>query len=470
MPPISPVRIASLTRYIGLVLMATLFAIGSASNAVAAKKNVLVIVADDLGRDLGCYGHKLSKTPHLDALAADGTRFDYAFCTTASCSASRSVILTGLYNHANGQYGHQHGEANFHSHARLKGVPVLLTAAGYRTASIGKFHVQPESVYQFEKTLPNPGKNPVAMAEQVAKYLAEKDDRPFFVYFCPTEPHRARKGFGNDTPHPGVTPVPYSPADVPVPHFLPDRPEVREELAEYLQAVNRVDQGVGRLVEILKQTGTYNNTLILFLSDNGIPFPGAKTTLYDPGTRLPLIVRSPDQTKRGVVAQAMVNWTDLVPTILDFTQSKGPNYPLHGQSFLNVLDGQTPKTHDHVFASHTFHEITMYYPMRSIRTRKYKLIYNVAHPLPFPFASDLYASKTWQGVLERKDTQYGSRTVAAYVQRPKFELYDLEADPHEVSNVADSPRYAEVLADLQTRLRKFQEETKDPWRSKYQYE
>src|SRR5262245_38511022 len=115
----------------------------------AATRNVLLIVADDLGRQLGCYGDKSARTPNIDALAADATRFDWAFCTTSSCSPSRSVILTGLQNHTNGQYGLQHGTHNFSTRSFVKSLPVLLGQAGYRTCSIGKVHVQPEELYKF---------------------------------------------------------------------------------------------------------------------------------------------------------------------------------------------------------------------------------------------------------------------------------------------------------------------------------
>src|SRR5262245_15009241 len=121
------------------------------ASASAAPRNVLLIVADDLGRQLGCCGDKVARTPNIDALAADGTRFDWAFCTTSSCSPSRSVILSGLQNHANGQYGLQHATHNFSTRPFVKSLPVLLGQAGYRTCSIGKVHVQPEEQYKFDR-------------------------------------------------------------------------------------------------------------------------------------------------------------------------------------------------------------------------------------------------------------------------------------------------------------------------------
>ena len=153
----------------------------------------------------------------------------------------------------------------------------------------------------------------------------------------------------------------------------------------------------------------------------------------------------------------------------DWTQVKGPKN-LAGRSFLPILDQESPKGWDAVFASHQFHEITMYYPMRSIRTRTHSYILNLAHELEYPFASDLWGSKTWQGVLRRGDKMLGDRSVDAFLHRPREELYDLAADPHEPKNVAADPKYAEVLADLRRRLRAWQTATKDPWLVKYEHE
>lgn len=443
--------------------------------AAPAKKNVVLIVSDDHGLDLGCYGNPAVKTPHLDALAAQGTRFTHAFCTTPSCSPSRSVILSGLHTHANGQYGLQHATHKQAAHPWVQGLPNLLKQAGYRTCSIGKTHVAPKESFDFEEYANDGlmGRNTVRMAENAERWIRKADDRPFFLYFCPNDPHRAAQGFANNRPYPGVTETTYAPKDVAVPHFLPDQPEVRAELAEYYQAVSRVDTGVGRLMRALKDTGHLDDTLILYLSDNGIPFPGAKTSMYEPGVRLPLLVRSPDQARRGSVSDALVDWSDLVPTVLEYTGAKGPDYPLHGRSFLPAAEGRPAPGRpgrDEVYGSHQFHEITMYYPVRMVRNRRYKYLLNLAHPLTFPFASDLYESKTWQGVLKRGDRMYGSRTVEALLHRPRHELYDLEADPRELQNLAEKPEHAAMLKELQGKLRAWQERTKDPWLVKYEYE
>jgi len=465
----------SIRRFVFAIALLATCLVSSKQIAWAAPKNVVLIVADDLGRQLGCYGDPNARTPHLDALAADGTRFRWAFCTTASCSPSRSVILTGLHNHTNGQYGLQHATHNFSTRPFVKPLPMLLKQAGYRTCSIGKVHVQPEDMYRFdryENEKIGGGRNAVRMAENAEKFIREDDSRPFFLYFCPIDPHRAAVGFGNEAEYPGIKPEKFDPAKMAVPHYLPDQPEVQQELAEYYQSISRVDQGVGRLMGALKSTGHLDDTLVLFLSDNGPPFPGAKTNLYDSGTHLPLIVRSPDQKARGVASQALVDWTSITPTILAFAgvQPPAPPYPALGRSLLPVLDDPDPRGWDEIYQSHSFHEVTMYYPMRSIRTRKLHYILNLAHELPYPFASDLFDSPTWQASLKRRDTQYGSRTVEAYVHRPRQELYDVESDPQERVNLAGSSEHAKVLAELQEKLRAWQTKTGDPWLIKYQHE
>lgn len=125
----------------------------------------LCCVSADHGQDAGAYGNPVLRTPHIDGLAAEGTRFRYAFATTASCSASRSVILTGLHNHRTGQYGHQHDYHGFESFPNLKSLPVLLSEAGYRTASAGKYHVAPPEAYRFDHLIPGSPRNPIEMAE-----------------------------------------------------------------------------------------------------------------------------------------------------------------------------------------------------------------------------------------------------------------------------------------------------------------
>ena len=452
----------------------------AALHAAQPDKNVVLIVADDLGQQLGSYGDPHRATPRLDQFARSAVRFTQARCTTASCSASRSVILTGQQNHANGQFGHQHMPADFHTHASVQSLPALLKKDGYRVARAGKLHVQPESVYPWDKEfgqkIPGGGHNTVALADSVRPLLEEKSKQPFFLYFCPIDPHRAAQGFGNK-PMPGVKPVPFDPAQIQLPAFLPDTPAARQEWADYLQAINRLDQGVGRLLDLIAETGHDKDTLVIFMSDNGPPFPGAKTSHYEAGVRLPLLIRQPEKDYEPGPCDALVTWADILPTVLSFTGSPAPDpatgYKLHGRSVFEwVKNPANPDFIGHVLLSHTFHEIQMYYPMRTVLDGRYKLIHNLAWPLEAPSASDLYDSLTWQVVLKRNVEQYGPRPTKQLRQRPEWELYDLKNDPHEAKNLAGSsePGVQKILSELKATMKRRQAETNDPWLSKWRYE
>lgn len=482
----------------GLLLL-LLLGCGISAFAAERRPNLVLIVADDLSPDAGCYGNPVIKTPNLDRLARDGVRLTHAFATTASCSASRSVILTGLHNHANAHYGHEHSYHHFRAYDDVKSLPVLLESAGYRTARIGKLHVGPPEVFRWQQTLKGNARNPVQMAEACRPVIEADSEQPFFLYFCTADPHRSGEvvkghenlpddlqpnAFGNKpNGFPGVKEVKYDPKDVIVPPFLPDTPACRAELAQYYQSVSRVDQGLGRLVEILKAAGQYDNTLIIFTSDHGIAFPGGKTTVYEPGLKVPMVVKLPAQQsggaadaksespQDGAVSHAMVSHVDLTPTLLDAAGALSKDLKLHGRSWLKAIQQAEPEGWDNIHASHTFHEITMYYPMRVVRGRQYKLIWNIAAPLPYPFASDLWAAPTWQEAYRRgPDALYGKRTVKQYIQRPTFELYDVRNDPDESHNLAGDPAYAEKLAELKDKLKVFQKQTADPWLSKWEYE
>lgn len=479
-------------RFLSLALL--LFALSSTS-AAEGRKNIVLFVTDDLSTDLGCYGNQAIRTPNIDRLAAEGVRFDYAFCTTASCSSSRSVLLTGLHAHANGQYGLAHAEHHFVGFGKAPTLPVLLAEAGYRTALVGKLHVQPEAAFRFGTVLKANARNAVQMAEASREFISAKSDEPFFLYFCPTDPHRSlgpgKVGevdpFGNvPAGHVGVKEEKYSAEEVVVPPYLPDTPASRAELAQYYQSASRIDQGLGRLREILKEAGVEQETLIVFTSDNGIAFPGAKTTLYEPGMRIPLIVYAPGIENKEHRCDAMVSFTDMTPTLLEWAgvagrQGEGEKgrggagekaqVKFHGRSWLGVLGEAEPEGWDEVTASHTFHEVTMYYPMRVIRGRRYKLIWNLAHELEYPFASDLWGSATWQDALKRGDDfLYGKRPVKDFLHRAEFELYDLEADPHEKRNLAILDEKKAVLEPMLDKLKAFQKKTNDPWVIKWEHE
>ncbi len=494
--------------------------LGSENRCQAADKNIIFFITDDEGQTLGCYGDKIAQTPNVDALARDGVVFRNAFATTASCSASRSVVMSGLHNHKNGQYGHQH---HFHKFASYHNVvalalPRVLTNTGYRTAHIGKYHVASEDVYHFETYLKGPGRNAVAMADNCRDFITDtSDDRPFFLYFGTADPHRGGGRdetapselkpdlFGNKpnrAAYPGVEEVFYDVEQVSIPPFLSDTPETREELAQYYQSCARIDQGLGRLIEILKEAELYDKTMIVFTSDHGMAFSGAKTTVFEAGLKVPFVVRNPYEPKRGFVSDAMISHIDITPTLLDFAggldaeingpknwidpdkfwRQRGQNLQenrdggnefrsYQGKSWLPALADPNAEHWDMVFASHTFHEIQMYYPMRVVRDKKFKLIWNIAHKLDYPFASDLWAASSWQAqYLKGMDAPYGQKTVGEYIHRPEFELYDIASDPHEAYNLAGKPEYAQVLKSYQLKLQAQQKALNDPWILKWKYE
>lgn len=485
--------------------------------AAAKQPNIILFVTDDQSPVAGCYGNTVIQTPHLDALAKEGVRFTQAYATTASCSASRSVILSGLHNHRNGQYGHTHA---FHKFESFKAVGALslpnqMAQAGYRTASIGKYHVAPEPVFHFQHYLRGNGRNAVSMAKACLPFLEgsgefhEDAAKPFFLYFCTSDPHRGGGRdqsfpgkhkpnlFGNKPnqgSHEGVQEVFYDPKEVVVPGFLPDTPEARAEIAHYYQSCSRIDQGLGQLVALLKESKQWDHTVLIFTADHGMAFPGAKTTVYEAGLRVPFVVRDPRLEHEGLTNNALISHLDITPSILDLAggynaknqspkracpvpdlepqENKGPKMErYHGRSWLPILGESNPSGWDEIGASHTFHEIQMYYPMRVIHDRKYKLIWNIAYHQPYPFASDLWVAATWQAQYEKgPDAPYGARTVDSYIHRPEFELFDISSDPDETRNLATDPKFASILEDYKGKLKAMQKRTDDPWIMKWRYE
>lgn len=436
---------------------------------MAKNNNILLLVADDLGKYLGCYGEHTIHTPHIDKLASQGAVFDMAFTSTASCSASRSVIYSGLHTHENGQYGLNNNRHHFTTFDHIETAPKVLGNLGYLTGIIGKVHVGPESVYPWEVREESGSRDVAWVADRAEAFFgrAKEADKPFFLTVGYIDPHRdlTRSGFGNtdELTDPRIHPASYTPADVSIPVFLSDVPEVREELAEYYQSIHRLDQGVGLILAALEAEGFADDTMVVFISDNGPPFVNSKTTLYDAGIRLPLVIRRPGGTA-GVRNQNMISYIDILPTFLDWAGHSDIKGKRQGRSFLPIMDEQDRlESWDKVFGSHTFHEVTNYWPTRFMRTPQFKYHRNIAWKLDFPFAADLYGSLTWEGIRNSNPPMMGLRSLRAYVQRPAEELYDLEADPQEVNNLADDPKYAEQLKSMRTELEAWQMKTDDLW-------
>jgi len=427
--------------------------------------NILLMIADDLGRMAGCYGETAIRTPNIDALAGRGTRFDMAFTSTASCSASRSVIYTGLHTHETGQYGLHHDHHHFMTFADVPTAPRLLNQAGYHTGIIGKVHVGPAEVYPWTLREESGTRDVAWVAARAGAYFAARlaDRVPFFLTVGFIDPHRdeTRGGFGNDDF--GAEDPVFDPDAVAVPPFLPDLPEVRAELAAYYRSVHRLDRGVGLVLAALDAAGLAEDTLVVFLSDNGAPFLNSKTTLFDAGVHLPLILHRPGQ-RAGVANPNLVSFTDLLPTFLDLAGAAPDPGKRRGRSLLPILEDSAPRPGwDIVFGSHTFHEVTNYWPTRFLRTPRYKYHRNVAWQLDFPFSGDLYGSLSWQGIRRTDPVMIGKRPLRDYVRRPPEELFDLETDPQEVTNLAQDPDQADRLASFRARMEAWQRDTRDPW-------
>lgn len=455
------------------------------TSVMAAHKNILLMIADDLGRETtSCYGAKAVSTPNLDTLAASGTLFDLAFASTASCSGSRTTIYTGLHTHNNGSYGLNLERNGFQTHADIETAPQIFNQLGYVTGILGKIHVAPASQYPWQVCEESTSRDVAFIADRAKAFLeaAHEQDKPFFLTVGFVDPHRDiphRGGFGNvDGNYDArIHDQNYSPDDVEIPSWANDLPEVRQELSEYYRSIHRMDQGVGMILQNLQELGLAESTMVVFMSDNGPPFINSKTTLYDAGVRLPLLVRVPGRMS-GITNQHMVSWLDVLPTFLDWAghadrqPAEGFYGPRTGRSMLPILDragADVDPAWSRVFGSHTFHEVTNYWPTRYLRDRRYKYHRNVCWRLDFPFAMDLYASLSWEGVRNSGDAaagrpvMVGQRTLKDYIFRPPEELYDLQEDPAEVRNLAANPAHQQKLLEMRAALEKWQEDSQDLW-------
>ena len=486
----------------GIALIVCLFLqilSGADAYTQSSPKNVLIILVDDGGFQSGVYGNDKCKTPHIDALANNSVIFEHAYTSVSSCSPSRSALLTGLPQHQNGMYGLHQTVHHFMSFDDVRSLPLILNETGGDIwyGIIGKKHVGPEYVYPFPfsyteedgYSLLQVGRNITYMKELMHKFLAmaQAKQKPFLLYMGFHDNHRCGshgeygpfcEHFGDGSPGMGVIPdwhpVDYGPDDVIVPYYIQDTTEARTDLASLYRAVSRLDQGVGLFIDALKEYGYDNNTLIIYSSDNGIPFPNGKTNLYDPGMGEPMLVSNPLAKQRwGQKSQAMAGLTDVVPTVLDWMNLTYPDYSLNGhhvtlqgKSLLPVTEKEPTTGWDTVFSSHDFHEITMNYPMRVVRNKQYKLIKNLNYKMPYPIATDIYSSSTFLDLL--KHTKAGQptkwfKTLTEYYYRDQWELYDIQNDPKELKNLAYDPSYLEVLTDMQNQLKNWRSVTADPW-------
>ncbi|XP_057667769.1 N-sulphoglucosamine sulphohydrolase [Diorhabda carinulata] len=455
--------------------------------------NAVVILADDGGFEMGTYRNKICQTPNLDKLAKESLIFNKAFTSVSSCSPSRAALLTGMPSHQNGMYGLHQGVHNFNSFNKVKSITKILKDQGIRTGIIGKKHVGPENVYPFDyaeteenNSIFQVGRNITHIKLLTRTFLNTSD--PFFLYIAFHDPHRCGhtnpeygefcQRFGNGEPGMGYIPdwqpIIYQPDELELPYFIPNTWEARKDVANQYTTISRLDQGVGLIIEELKNSGHYDNTLIIYSSDNGIPFPNGRTNMYDSGIQEPLFISSPlHKERRGQVTNSLTSLLDIVPTLLDWYGIKGETNSveefdhLYGRSLLPLLVKEPDDTSKEViFGSYNLHEITMYYPMRMVRTQRYKLIHNINYYSPFPIDQDLYLSPTFQDILNKTRTNENTfwyKTLQEYYKRPEWELYDLKYDPEELNNIAKKSSQQQIFNELKEKLHKWQKETQDPW-------
>ena len=401
------------------------------------------MITHDTGRRLGCYGASVS-TPHLDRVAAEGTRFSQSFCTAPQCSPSRGALITGRYPHQNGLMGLAH--LGWHLHAGERCLGHHLADAGYETVLCGLQHEDADAARLGYQRVVGRRRDAAGVAESVAGVLSDRGAGrpPLFLMAGMNETHRPFDGpaYRSDAP-----------AEERVPPYLPDVPEVRQELAQFGGLVRAVDDAVGVIAAAMQRGGLAERTILIYTTDHGIAFPRAKGMAYDPGLETALLLRWPGRVPAGRVDGHLVSHVDLLPTLLEAAGAPLPA-GLAGRSLLPLWTGAPQTPRDHVFFEETWHD--RYNPLRGVRTERFKYIRSFDPGAPEVYLpADIYRSPSGAAV---RDACYA-------VPRVQEELYDLKADPGERRNLAGDPGSAAVLSDLRNRVEEWMERTDDPLRS-----
>jgi N-sulfoglucosamine sulfohydrolase len=455
-----------------------------------SRPNVLFFSVDDMNWDsLGCTGCKVPNiSPNIDRLAAEGMRIEHAHVTIAVCQPTRGVWLTGRYPHRNGALGFQPINTN---------VPTLteqLHKAGYYNGIMAKVrHLAPQRKFAWDVVVQasqlRTGRDPELYYQHVRKFFAQAKaaKKPFFLMANSQDPHRPFAGsrqeqqrkFGRKknrkakkkqdnaakkraSQYPGVSRT-YKIDEVTVPSFLPDIPPVRQEIAEYFTSVHRADQIVGAVLKALDEAELAENTLVIFMSDHGMPLPFAKTNCYFQSTRTPLIVRWPGRVKPGTVDRKhMVSGIDFTPTVLDAVGLK-PLKGVDGRSLVPILSGKTETDREDVYT--VFHRTSARrdFEMRSVVTKKLGYIYNAWSDGKTAFRNESQSGRTWRAMVAaaKKNPKIAAR-VKLFQYRVKEELYDYSKDPNALRNLIDDPRYREQLMVLRKRMHERMKSLDDP--------
>jgi len=410
--------------------------------------NILLITADDLGIQVGCYGDEIARTPRIDQLAQEGIQFTNAYVTQASCSPSRSSMLTGLYPHQNGHVGLSH--RGFSMQDTIVTLPAMLKQAGYRTGIIGKLHVQPEKNFPFDFEFLKHGARETrdvrTVADSAAAFINRSDGAPFFLMVNYFDPHVK---FIPQVE--GVPEKPYQPDEIqPFPFQQIDTPEQRERIANFYSCVSRFDTGLGMLLDALAASGKDENTIVIFVGDHGAPFARGKTSCYESGLKIPFIVRWPGHVPQRMVEPAFVSTVDIVPTVLEAIQKEVPE-SLAGMSLSPLFQGKKENWRTHLYGEFFYHVKETYFPRYSVREDRYKLIFNLLDK-----QNPILSIDGDQAYKMSQEPAYECTLVREVFDRfanpPQYELYDLEKDPNEFHNLADDPAYADTLKEMQAQL------------------
>ena len=442
---------------------AGLLALNATAATETAPPNVLLIVSEDNGPEIGAYGDPSARTPNLDKLARDGVLFANAFVPQAGCSQSRAAFLTGLYPHQNGQIG----LATWQFRLYREDTPNLVTRlqrAGYRTGIIGKLHVKPQSAFPFDfARIPSANfqrENLDAYAEAAEEFIGASS-QPFFLSVNYPDAHRPFLDQAGGRPS-----SPVSAAEVDSLKYMGiDFAALRRDAAGYYNSLQRLDSLIGDLLRVLRDSGKSDRTLIVYLGDHGADLLRGKRTCYEGGVRIPLIVRWEGGQRAGQVREELVSTIDLMPTLLTATRAE-PIRNLPGRSLAPLIAGESPAWREHLFTEYHLHSNHNYYPQRAVRNRRYKLIWNL---LPgevnpgYDFTMGrFYSAEDLQEALAKAPNRV-RRAYARMRQPPEFELYDLERDPFEFENLAGDPRHDDVLEDLKGALLEWRRNTSDPF-------
>jgi N-sulfoglucosamine sulfohydrolase len=432
-------------------------------SAAETRPNFILFIADDMSaEDCGPYGNKGVQTPNLNRLAREGMRFTRAFVTTSSCSPSRSSLLTGKYPHNTGAE-----QLHWPLSGKHTTFVQLLKEAGYYTAAAGKWHIGPEVKKHFDRVtepgdagfqLPLVGKGRMIADDKsgcknwVPTLQNRPKDKPFVLWLAALDPHRDYEE--------KIIAKPHRPEDVVVPPYLPDVPETRKDLALYYDEIARLDGFIGEVLAELERQNQASNTFILFIGDNGRPFPRCKTRLYDSGIQTPWIVRWPAKVKAATVCERLVSTIDIAPTFIKLA-GIAPNKSFEGKDFSPLLQNPMSAVRESAYAEHHWHDFDAC--ERAIRSEQFKYIRNYFNDLAGTPPADAVRSLTFQAMRTSRDEGKLTGAQKNSFEKPRAaeELYDLNSDPHEMNNLAADPGYATTLANFRQQLESWQKETRD---------